>query len=189
MCRGNGPIAVMNAILVTLLAIGMLAVAYGLWHDSAVVIGFVASSGAGLQVASSTLVEEITVGFAAAGAVLLLVELWPGRRDEHFVSQIDGGAIEYSASLVAALIEGDLAGVDGVHSVRVSVSGRRQQVNVIATLAAEADVDPQAVASRALGRARDRVNGLGLGLGRLQISLEPTKLNAASPARPTRSVA
>jgi len=189
MSRRSVPVAVMNWILVTLLAIGMLAVAFVLWQESALAIGFAASVVAGLRIASAAEIRELTAAAAGCGILLVLAELWPRRHATHFVSRIDGGTIEYSAALVAELIESDLAGLDGVQSAQVSISGERQQLNITALVAAEAGIEPQLIAARALGRARDRVSGLGLPLGRLHISLEPAKLSAAPSARPTQSVA
>ncbi|HUX87091.1 MAG TPA: hypothetical protein VMW65_08820 [Chloroflexota bacterium] len=189
MSHGSGPVAVVNSVLVSLLAIGMMAVAIVLGRESAVVIRFGQSIVTGLQAMPTLEIQEMAISVAGCGIVILLIELWPRHGVAHFVSQIDGGTIEYSAALVADLIECDLAGQDGVQSARVCVSGQRQQVSVTASIASVSDADPQLIASRAASRIRDRVSGLGISLGRMHVSIETAKTGSMSSSSHARVAA
>jgi len=114
----------------------------------------------------------IAVGVGVLAFVILLVEIWPQWRSPHYEARIDGGTMEYAASVVAAAIYCDLRKLDGLRGSQVEVAGSGSQVSVKVRLESLDGADAPGVASRVSTQVRETLKQLGLEVGSIRLAFE-----------------
>ncbi len=189
MTRSATALCAFNRLLIALLCLGGLLLAGELIAapDAAVSIAGLELTRARALPATSLISAGALVG--AVSLLLLLLELSVGRERPVFEAHVDGGTVEYAAPVVAAAIEQELDGIDGVRRSQVSVHGRQQRVDVQVRLATDPGEDAQAAATRAASRIHDKVGSLGLEVGQLRLVVQPSAKRKGTPTETKQSVA
>jgi len=183
MSRVGRLICAFNRVVVALLSLAALvgAVKVALAPDQALsVVAAELTTLRGVPVASLWPTLEIV---ALVAAVILLLEVWPRRGSQVFEAQVDGGTVEYPAAMIARTVEKELATIDGIQRSRVVVGGHQRKVDLLVRLSTLPEDDSQELAEQTAGCVRDKVNGLGLELGRLRLSIQPGSERGVGKAR------
>jgi uncharacterized alkaline shock family protein YloU len=114
----------------------------------------------------------IAIGCGLLAFFVLLVEIWPRSREPVYEARIDGGTMEYAASVVAAAIHRDLRKLDGLRGSQVDVAGSGSQVHVKVKLESLDGSDAPGVASRVSTQVRETLKQLGLEVGSIRLKFE-----------------
>lgn len=189
MTRSAMALFAFNRLLVALLCIAGLFLAVELIVTPEGALAVATSELVLVRAIPATSLMSVGALVGAISLLILLLELSVGRERQIFEAHVDGGTVEYAAPVVAAAIERELDGIDGVQSSRVSVHGRQQRVDVQVRLTTYPDDDAQAAATRASNRIHDKVASLGLEVGQLRLVVQPSPKRRSTPAEPKQSVA
>ena len=124
-------VSIFNRLIVVILALLLIGVSALYARDPAATISLIQEYLGPLGAAGSSAVP-VAIGIGVLAFVVLLFEIWPRWEPQIYESRIDGGTVEYAASVVAGVLHRDLANLDGLrgHQVEVAGSGNRVQVRI-----------------------------------------------------------
>ena len=141
-----------------------------------------------LQAASAYAIAGWAIVVGIIAVVVLLAEMLPWRLPLAYRASVNGGTVEYPASLVAGVIKRDLARVEGVRESRVRVHGSPAKVDVEVHVSVLEGDDCHAISTRTVDAIRDKVTGLGLDLGQVLLKIRAVE-DRTSPAEQQALVA
>ncbi len=167
-------------VVLLALALGAAAAILGLVPDQLLATGEAAlGTVRSLEAGTRT---TIAIVLAALAGVLLVLALWPQRR-QVVRAGFDGGMLEYDGDTVARLLERHVARLEGVRGARVSTRTRQEKVDVLLRVATADGFEPREVGRRAASEVREKVErGFGLSLGQLRLVVAPAPGTAVAPA-------
>lgn len=133
--------------------------------------------------AGSTWLPAAAAAVGVLAFLVLAVEVWPRWRRPTFVARIDGGTVEYAASVVAEAMRRELANVDGLRDYHVEVAGNLNKVRVRIRLQPDYGSDPSTLAARLSSPVREKVKQLGLEVEAIRLTIEPEAESHRLPGR------
>jgi len=164
-------VSILNRVVVTILAFLVILVSAAYARDSNATMSLLGIYLDRLGVAGANALT-IAVGVGVLAFVVLLVEIWPQWRSPVYEARIDGGTMEYAASVVAAAIHRDLRKLDGLRGSHVEVAGSGSQVQVKIKLESLDGSDAPGLASRVSTQVRETLKQLGLEVGSIRLAFE-----------------
>ncbi len=172
-----------NRVIVTLVALVVVVAAISVLVAPEQALATVQGDLAALQRAPVTGLVGAALVIGLVAALLLVVEMLPWRLPPVYQASVNGGLVEYPASLVATLISREISGLDGVRGARVKTQGARTRVDVLIRLSVCDEDDCHGIAGGAIDAIRGKVTGLGLEVGQILLTIDPTGASQTSPQR------
>jgi hypothetical protein len=172
-----------NRLIVSLLSLAAIVVALSVLVSPERALATAQANLAALQSAPVASLVGLAIVVGLVAIALLLAEMLPWRLPPVYQAAVNGGLVEYPASLVAALISRELTSLDGVRGARVKVQGTRSRVDVAIRVTLREDDDCHDIAGRAIESVRSKVTGLGLEIGQILLTVRTTRDCEAAPQR------
>jgi hypothetical protein len=165
---------IFNRVLVTLFAVCLLVLAAALGAAPQATLGVLEQGLSSVHGVPQPWVTALAALVAALALIVLVVE-WRPQRRAVVRTQLQGGAtLEYDRGTVGAILERELAKIDGVRGARVQVMNRQGHLDAYARIAVAEGHDSHDVANRAASRIREALqHGLGIELNSLRLAVTP----------------
>jgi hypothetical protein len=165
---------IFNRVVVIFVAVCLLALAAAVGVATQLTLALLEQVLSSVRGVPQTSLTAVTALVAALAVILLVFELRPQRRSV-VRAQLEGGAtVEYDRGTIGALLERELAKIDGVRAARVLVTSRQRRLDAQARIAVAEGHDSHDVASRAASRIRETLQrSLGIELNSLRLAVTP----------------